>query len=82
MIKFLKKNLKKIGIAMLSLGMIVIPMVSKAADFDATDTTSIVTTAVGAVSPTLKAGIILVLGIGLGVWAVFFLVGKLKKHVK
>lgn len=72
----------RISLAMFALGLMVLPNVSKAADFDATDTTGILTTAFANVSPTLKYGIIAILGIGLGIWAIFFVVGKLKKHTK
>ena len=67
---------------MLAVGAMFVPAASKAADFDATDTTQILTTAVGSVSPTLKYGVIAILGISLGLWAIFFIVGKLKKHTK
>jgi hypothetical protein len=77
------KNLfAKISLAMFSLGLLVLPSMSKAADFDATDTTGIITTSLAGVSPTLRNGIIAILAIGLGIWAVFFVIGKLRKHVK
>lgn len=79
---FIKKNLSKISLSAMALGLMAMPFASKASDFDATDTQSIITTALGNVTPTLKTGIIAVLGIGLGIWVVFFLVGKLKKHTK
>jgi len=78
----MKKLFAKISMALFALGVMVLPAVTKAADFDATDSTGIVTTALGNVSPTLRAGIIAILAIGLGVWAVFFVIGKMKKHVK
>jgi len=76
-------KLKNFGLGMFALGLAIMPtLYAKAADFDATDTQSIVTTAFGNVTPTLKTGIITVLGIVLGIWVVFFLVGKMRKHVK
>ena len=50
--------------------------------FDATSTQTMLTTAIGNVSPTLKVGVVAVIGIGLGIWVLFFLIGKLKKHTK
>jgi len=79
---FIKSLGFKISMGLFALGLMAMPGVSKAADFDATDTTGILTTALANVSPTLKYGIIAILGVGLGIWAIFFVVGKLKKHVK
>lgn len=50
--------------------------------FDATSTQSMLTTLFSNMTPTLKFGILGVLGVSLGVWVVFFLIGKLKKHTK
>jgi hypothetical protein len=83
----LKKILAGIGATMgafaLSLG---IGLSAHAADldtgFDATSTQSMLTTLFGNMTPTLKFGILGVLGVSLGVWVVFFLIGKLKKHTK
>jgi len=80
--KKLKKILLTASMGALAVFGMAFPSASKAADFDATDTTAILTSAVGNVSPTLKYGIGAILLIGLGIWAVFFIIGKLKKHVK
>lgn len=50
--------------------------------FDATSTQSMITTLFANMTPTLKFGILGVIGVGLGVWVIFYLVGKLKKTVK
>lgn len=78
---------KKIGMAMgafaLTLG---IGLNAKAAaidtGFDATSTQTMLTDLFANVSPTLKLGIVAVLGISLGIWVIFFLVGKLKKTTR
>lgn len=80
--KFLQKKWLGISMALFAVMAAFAPAATRAADFDATDTTAILTTAVANVSPTLKYGIGALLLIGLGIWAVFFIVGKLKKHVK
>jgi hypothetical protein len=72
----------KISMAMFGLSLMALPSVSKAADFDATDSSGIITTALGNLTPALRTGIIAVLAIILGVWTVFFVIGKMKKHVK
>jgi len=51
---FIKKNLSKISLSAMALGLMAMPFASKASDFDATDTQSIITTALGNVTPTLK----------------------------
>ena len=79
---FFGKKLAVISMALFAAMAAFAPVATRAADFDATDTTGIITTALAGVTPTLKAGIIAILLIGLGLWAVFFVVGKLKKHVK
>jgi hypothetical protein len=79
---FLKANYTKVAVGSLALTLAAQGMAAKAADFDATDTTGIITTALGNVSPTLKTGIIAILVIALGIWAIFFVVGKLRKHVR
>lgn len=78
----MNKLLKKITVGMAAVGAMVLGSAVHAADFDATSTTEIVNTALGNVTPTLKAGIIAVVGVGLGIWAIFFLIGKLRKHVR
>lgn len=50
--------------------------------FSATDTQSVLTDALNAVTPTLKVGIVAVVGVSLGIWVIFFLIGKLKKHTR
>ena len=78
----IKKLTKKIGLVMVGLGLSFTPLMSRAADFDATDTQGILTTAIANVSPTLKYGIGAVLLIALGAWAIFWVVGKLRRHTK
>lgn len=76
------KWLSGIGLGLFALGLTIFPSISKAADFDATDTQSMLTTSLNGVTPTLKYGIGAILLVGLSIWAIFFIVGKLKKHVK
>lgn len=78
----IKKLLGKISMAAIALGVMCVPFVSKAADFDATSTTGILSTALAAVTPTLIYGVGAILVVSLGLWAIFFVVGKLKRHVK
>jgi hypothetical protein len=76
------KLLKGVGIAAAvgAIGLSSVP--AHAADFDAASTTAMVNTAIGNITPTLSAGIITVIGVALGVWVVFFLIGKLRKHTR
>jgi hypothetical protein len=53
-----------------------------AEDFDASSTQTILTNALSVPKSTLAWGIPIILGIVLGVWAIFWLVGKLRKHVR
>lgn len=76
------KLFARISAGLMAVGLMALPFLTKAADFDATDTQATLTTALGVVTPTLKAGIIAILAIVLSIWAIFFVVGKLKKHVK
>lgn len=78
--KFLKKL--GLGLAALGAGLMLAPSASKAADFDASSTQGIISTALSGVTPTLVYGIGAILVIGLSIWAIFFVVGKLRKHVK
>lgn len=77
-----KKLATKISVGLFALGLMVYGVAAKAADFDATDTQSTLTTAIANVTPTLKYGIGAILLVGLSIWAIFFIVGKLRKHVK
>lgn len=87
MLNKIKKSIAGIGATLgafaLSLG---IGLSAHAADidtgFDATSTQTILTNLFANVSPTLKVGIVAVLGVSLGIWVIFFLVGKLKKHTR
>lgn len=51
-------------------------------DFSATGTETILSNAITVPSAVLAWGIPIVLGIVLGIWAIFFLVGKMRKHTK
>lgn len=53
-----------------------------AADFDASSTQEVITTAFSNVTPVLKYGVGAILVVGLSIWAIFFVVGKFRKHVK
>lgn len=79
MIKFLKK----FGLGLAALAVSALPMLSaRAADFDATNTQSMFNTAFSVGSSTLAYGIPILLGVVVGVWAIFWLIGKGKKHIK
>lgn len=78
----MNKLTQKLGIVLTAVGLMIAPFVAFGADFDASDTQTTLTNAIGAVTPTLKYGIGAILLVGLSIWAIFFVVGKLKKHVK
>jgi hypothetical protein len=51
-------------------------------EFNASGTQAILTNALSVPQTVLAWGIPIILGIVLGVWAIFWLVGKLRKHTK
>lgn len=84
--KNLKNLFAKIGVGLAAVGVMLVGASAHAADietgFDATSTQTMLTTVFGNMTPTLKVGIVAVLGVSLGIWVVFFLIGKLKKHTR
>ncbi len=81
--EFLKK---KAGLVMAIFGGVGLSLMTgsfaHAEDFDASSTQTIVTNALSVPKSTLAWGIPLIIGIGLSIWAIFWLIHKLKTHVK
>ena len=77
-------NKMKVAVASLvpAVSTMAFTMSAKASDFDATSTQSMFDTAIANVTPTLAHGVPIIIGIGLGIWAIFFLVRKLRKNTK
>lgn len=83
MMKFLQSTYAKLFMFMLVVGAAVtLGGVCRAEDFDASSTQTILTNALAVPKATLAWGIPIILTIVLGVWAIFWLIGKLRKHVK
>jgi len=81
---FLKSGFAKVSGLMLVVGAAVglVNPAQAANEFSATGTEEIITNALAVPQTVLAWGIPLILAIVLGVWAVFWLVGKLRKHTK
>jgi hypothetical protein len=79
---FLKKIGGKLAVAGATLGAVLTGVSAHAEDFDASSTQSILTTALAVPKSTLAWGIPIILTIVLGIWVIFWLVGKLRKHTK
>ncbi len=74
--------IKKIGLGVFALGAMLLGATTHAADFDSASTTQMVNDAIANVTPTLSSGVVKVIGVALGIWVVFFLIGKLRKHTR
>lgn len=79
MIKFLKR----LGITLGALALLVLPMFNALAeDFDASSTQSMFNAGFTIGKSTLAYGIPILLSVIIGVWAIFWLISKGKKHIK
>jgi len=80
----MKKLIQRFGVGMTALALLVMAGVNKvsAAAYDYSSSTATVSDATSGLGATLFAGIAIVVGLSLGIWAIFLVIGRLKKHVK
>jgi len=80
MIKFLKR----FGVGLGALALVVLAGANNAlaATYDYSSSTGIVNDSTSGLGSTLYSGIAIVVGLSLGIWAIFLIIGRLKKHVK
>jgi len=71
-----------LGLGVMAVAVMKLATAANAAPIDYSSSTQVITDATTNLGPSLFAGSLTVVGIALGVWLIFFLIGKLRKHTK